>query len=144
MEATGETGAGELNPVFPAYVNDRSQVIIRDRESFDNYAKTLRGSELEVIIRKRKSQRSSQQNRYYFGVVVTLIGDYCGYDADDMHEALAMKFLRIEDCPITGSPRRKRTPKTNTKEFADYVDQCIRFGAELGVVIPEPGMVEIG
>ena len=133
-----------MNPVFPARVNERGQVIIRDRESFDNYAKTLQGSELEVIIRKRKSQRSSQQNRYYFGCVVKLIGEYCGYDTDDMHEALAMKFLRIEDCPITGVPRRKRTPKTNTAEFAAYVDQCIRFGAELGVVIPEPGQVDLG
>ena len=133
-----------MNPVFPARVNERGQVIIRDRASFDNYAKTLQGSELEVIIRKRKSQRSSQQNRYYFGCVVKLIGEYCGYDTDDMHEALAMKFLRIEDCPITGAPRRKRTPKTNTAEFANYVDQCIRFGAELGVVIPEPQQVEFG
>ena len=133
-----------MNPVFAARLDDHGKVIIRDRLSFDNYAKTLQGSELEVIIRKRKSQRSSQQNRYYFGVVIKLIGEYCGYDTDDMHEALAMKFLRIEDCPITGAPRRKRTPKTNTAEFAAYVDQCIRFGAELGVVIPEPGMVEIG
>ena len=133
-----------MNPVFLARLDGHGKVIIRDRQSFDNYAKTLQGHELEVIIRKRKSQRSIQQNRFYFGCVVKLIGEYCGYDTDDMHEALAMKFLRIDDCPITGVPRRKRTPKTNTAEFAAYVDQCIRFGAELGVVIPEPGQVDLG
>ena len=54
-----------------------------------------------------------------------------------MHETLAMRFLRIEDCPITGAPRRKHTPKTDTKEFSEYVDHCIRLAAELGVVIPD-------
>lgn len=97
------------------------------------------GQTVEVSVKPYKATRSSQANRYYFGVVVKLLAEHCGYDADDMHEALAFKFLRIEDDPITGTPRRKRTPKTDTKEFADYIDACVRLAAEYGVVIPEPG-----
>lgn len=102
----------------------------------------LAGERVEVVVRKRRSQRSNQANAYYWGVVIALIADHCGYEPAEMHEALAMKFLRTEDCPITGAPRRRRTPKLNTKEFTDYVDACIRFAAELGVVVPEAGQVE--
>lgn len=111
------------------------------RAVLDRHLKTLVGKPVEITIRQKRNQRSLQANRYYFGVVVPLIADYCGYDKGDMHEALAMKFLRIEDDPITGSPRRKHTPETDTKEFAEYVDACIRFAAELGIDIPAPGEV---
>jgi len=110
-----------------------------------DYAKHVRshhGRFVEVILRKRRSKRTSKANRYYFGVVVKYLAEYCGYDAQAMHETLAMRFLRIEDCPITGAPRRKRTPETDTTEFAEYVNHCIQLAAELGVVIPEPHQVE--
>lgn len=88
-------------------------------------------------VAKDKPSRSSQANRYYFGVVIKMLSDETGYEPDEMHECLAMRFLRIEDDPITGAPRRKRTPKCDTSEFAAYVDQCVRFAATLGVVIPD-------
>ncbi len=97
------------------------------------------GRLVDVVIGPHVKTRTDRQSRYYFGVVVPLLADFCGYEKDEMHETLAMRFLRIEDCPVTGAPRRKRTPKTNTKEFADYVDACIRLAAEHGVYIPDPG-----
>lgn len=102
---------------------------------------TLAGKAVEVTIRAEARKRTDRQSRYYFGVVVPLLAEFCGYDKQEMHELLAMRFLRIEDDPVTGSPRRKRTPQTNTKEFAEYVDTCIRLAAELGVYVPEPGEV---
>jgi hypothetical protein len=106
------------------------------------HRRALAGTDVDVIIRRHREQRTDRANRYYFGVVVPLIGEHCGYDKQEMHELLAMRFLRVEDDPITGSPRRRHTPKTDTKEFAEYVDQCIRFAAELGVYIPAPGEVD--
>jgi hypothetical protein len=97
------------------------------------------GEVVEIAIKKVRATRSSQANRYYFGVVVKLFAEHCGYDPEDMHEALAMRFLRIEDCPITGAPRRTRTPKCDSHDFAVYVDACIRLALEYGVVIPQPG-----
>jgi hypothetical protein len=72
---------------------------------------------------------------------VPLIAEHCGYDKQEMHELLAMRFLRMADDPVTGSPRRRHTPETDTKDFSDYVDACIRLAAELGVYIPEAGEV---
>lgn len=99
----------------------------------------LKGVQIEMTIRRARNKRSDRASRYYFGVVVSLLGEHCGYDRQEMHEALAMRFLRIADCPITGAPRRKHTPDTDSKEFSEYVDSCIRLASELGVYIPQPG-----
>ena len=130
-----------MDLLLSAYVDDHAVLAFERPERLSVQLQRFIGQAVEVVVRKPKSQRSSQANRYYFGVVVKLLAEFCGYEPDEMHEALAFRFLRIEDDPITGSPRRQRTPKTNTKEFADYVDQCIRFAAELGVYIPQPGEV---
>lgn len=113
-------------------------LVLDQAKDYAATVRSLRGKHVELTIRKRRTKRSSQANRYYFGVVVKLLAEHCGYDVQEMHEALAFRFLRIEDCPITGAPRRKRTPETDTGEFAEYVDHCIRLAAELGVVIPQP------
>jgi hypothetical protein len=129
-------------PVFTGCVTEAGVLKLDQRARFLAYAESFAGQRVEVTIRRRKEQRTSRQNRYLFGVVYPVIAEFTGYDVDELHEALAMRFLRIEDCPITGAPRRKRTPKTNTAEFAAYVDQVIRFGVGLGLYIPAPGEAE--
>jgi hypothetical protein len=111
---------------------------------FYTHLERLKNKQVEVIVRLPRSQRSERSNRFYWGAVVPLLAEHLGYEKQDMHEVLAMRFLRIEDCPVTGAPRRKRTPDCDTAEFAAYVDSCIRLAAELGVVIPLPGEVEVG
>lgn len=113
-----------------------------DFHGYSNHLASLEGRAVYVAVSRLQTPRSMKANRYYWGVVVKTLADFCGYDPDDMHEALAMKFLRIDDCPITGVPRRKHTPDTDTAEFARYVDDCIRLAAELGVVIPDPQHAE--
>jgi hypothetical protein len=128
-------------PVFPGRVLPGG-LLVHDRpKDYAQYVRSLKGCFVETVVRKRRLTRTNPQNRYYFGVVVKLIADHCGYERDEMHELLAMKFLRMEDDPITGAPRRKRTPKTDTQEFMEYVEACVRFGAELGVYVPDPNEV---
>lgn len=131
-----------MTRVHYAQVDDDGRLRLDLPEVFKQDIRRFAGKPVEVTVKEKRNRRSDRANRYYFGVVVKLMAEHCGYEVDEMHEALAFRFLRLEDDPITGSPRRQRTPKTNTKEFADYVESCIRFGAELGVVIPGPNEVE--
>ncbi len=101
----------------------------------------LASCDVDVTIVKHRESMSGQSKRFYFGVVVPLIAEFCGYEKDEMHEALAWKFLRIEDDDLTGTPRRKHLPALDSPEGAEYLDRCIRFGAGLGVYIPAPGEV---
>lgn len=125
---------------FQATVSDegRLQFTREERSALDKTLKTLAGTTVSIIVKRFRPQRSAKASAYYWAVVVPLIAEHCGYEKDEMHEALAMRFLRIEDCPITGVPRRKRTPDTDSKEFSEYLDSCIRLAGEMGVYIPEP------
>lgn len=130
-------------PVFHGVVTKAGRLELLDVERVRRrvYLLGMAGKDVEIVIKVHRERRSTRQNRYYFGVVVPMLADHCGYEKAEMHELLAMKFLRIEDDPITGSPRRKHTPETETVEFAAYVDACIRLAAELDLVIPEPNEV---
>ena len=111
---------------------------MRDRLEFLEHVRTLDG-DVEIELRKPKVYRSSRANRYYFGVIVRMNAAEGAVAPIEMHESMAMHFLRIEDCPILGTPRRKRTPKTDSKEFSDYMEQCMALGAEMwGIEYPEP------
>lgn len=116
-------------------------LVLDKPKDYAQHVRAHRGRFVELTLGKRKTTRSSKANRYYFGVVVKLLAEHCGYDRQEMHETLAMRFLRIEDCPVTGAPRRKRTPKTDSTEFSEYVNHCIQLAAELGVVIPDANEV---
>ena len=93
----------------------RLQFTAEERRALDKSLKTLTGETVSITVKRYRPSRSSRQNRYYFGVVVPILAEHCGYDVQEMHETLAMRFLRVEDCPITGVPRRKRTPDTDSQ-----------------------------
>ncbi len=129
-------------PIWFGRVLPGGLLVLDQPKDYAKHVRALAGKHIEVLTRQRRTKRSDQANRYYFGVVVKLIAEHCGYETDEMHELLAMKFLRIEDDPITGAPRRKRTPKTDSIEFSAYVDRCKRFALiELGVIIPDANEV---
>ena len=112
------------------------------------YARSLKNRQVEIVIRAKRVGRSAQANRFYWGVLIAEIAAAAGYrraDAYQLHDALAHKFLPLQPCPITGSPRRQRTPETDTAEFSAYCDQVIQWAAETwGLVIPDPSTVEPG
>lgn len=130
-------------PILRAFVDAHGSLKLSEpqRGLLERHLATLKDKPVDVVIRRHREQRTDPQNRYYFGVVVPLIAEHCGYTHSEMHELLAMKFLRLDDDPVTGSPRRKHTPDTDTAEFAAYLDSCIQFGAELDVYIPSPSEV---
>jgi hypothetical protein len=127
-----------MTPIFQGTVNPEGQLQLKEPYAFKGHLRSLAGKPIEVVVRVKRNRRSLEANAFYWGVVVPLLGEEFGYDKQDMHDVLAMHFLRIENCPVTGAPRRKHTPDCDTKEFSEYVDACIRLGAEHGVIFPAP------
>lgn len=108
-----------------------------------------------VTIEPDTHNRSSQQNRYYFGVIIKLLSDATGYEGSDVHELLCGEYWgwkekRVPRSPnfpsgVCVTPRRSTTHdedgkhKTLSKmEFAEFVEFCQRFGASKGIMIPDP------
>ena len=126
-----------LTPIFKATCQS-GKLVFDDREALSRYILNLKDGPVEVIIRRARAQRSLSQNSYYWGVVIPLLAEYCGYDEpDEMHDALKQRFL---SAPIEhGLTRIRSTSHLTTTEFTDYIEKCRKLAAELGVYIPDPG-----
>jgi hypothetical protein len=105
-------------------------------QQFDN------GDELDVVLQPHRRTRTNPQNRYYWGVVVKLLAEHCGYEPDEMHEALKARFLGAND-PQFGLLKIGSTRKLTTVEFGVFLEQCQQLGAEMGVYIPNPNDVDL-
>jgi hypothetical protein len=99
-------------------------------------------------VEEDKGKRSTQANKYYWGVVVELIHmgmKDAGHEVtrEATHELLKYRFLR-EDVPLGNDGEFvttiKSTCELNREEFAQYIEHCQRFAAEyLNVTIPNAG-----
>lgn len=124
------------------------QLHIKRKAEFERTIRQMEGSEVELVLRKHRKGRSLSQNSYYWGVVVALLAEHCGYDPEEMHESLKFRFLRTHEDPVetlhgrTMLPTVQSTTTLNTAEFSEYIEQARRLAAEMGVVIPSPGEIE--
>ena len=93
-----------------------------------------------ITVSKQKRQRSIQANRYYWGVVLKIIGDELGYFPEDTHKIFATMFLKevfkVGDQSIESY---KSTTKLSTVQFEEYLSNIRMFASsELGILIPLP------
>ena len=118
---------------FQAIAQD-GKLVFKNRPKFDAYVSRLTGI-WDVIIKRPEKIRSDPQNRYYWGIIVKMLGAELGYEKNEIHEALKWKFLQIPG----KLPTVKSTTKLSTVEFNDYIDEIVRWAAiDLGVVLPDP------
>jgi hypothetical protein len=123
-------GVGMRPPVFRGMVKD-GKIILDNQAGFSSYRAKFEGQRIEVILRARNVSRSDQQNKYYHGVVVSMIADHLGYEKEEMHELLKKQF-KVES-----------TARLKTAEFKEYVDDIVRWAAsDLGIPIPDPHEID--
>ena len=137
-------------PIFEGDIVDKKlKLFDHEKQAIKRWIATFKdGTKLDIIIRKHKSKRSNEQNRYYFGVVLPILADYFGHDnVEDLHEELKLKFNPIESKLNPGTKTGGTTTKLSTEEFysgeTSYVERICRWGAtEFGVYIPPPEKAE--
>lgn len=96
---------------------------------------------ITLTIEKYYKQRTSQQNRYLFGVAYKLISDHTGYTPDEVHDLLAKKFIGKKTIKIGSETveTHETSTKLSTTDFMAYIASVQRFAAEeLDVYIPDP------
>ena len=99
---------------------------------------------LEVAVAPYKQNRSNEQNRYYWGVVVRELADHTGYAEEEMHEILKALFLnREKTIPLKNGNKTifiaESTTRLKTNEMEDYLRNIREWAsAELGCYLPEP------
>ncbi len=116
-------------------------------------AEKFRGKDIEIVVRRKRKQRSSEQNRYYWGVVIPYILEAFAEIGNDLqqgnpeHAQIVHSFLKGQFLPPrlvcdADGVELKMEPSTTAlskMEFVEYLDRVIQFAAErLQIVIPEP------
>lgn len=125
----------------------------RDRERWIDYLQA-QPLPIEVTCSPWKNSRTSQQNRYLFGVCYPLIAEAMGYTVEDIHEYCLGRHFGWVDKKAPKTPRnpegfesvpyRTTTKDENGKrklltkaEFSRFVDTVDRVAAQAGVFITE-------
>lgn len=99
---------------------------------------------ISVTLKIWKPRKTSQQVRYWRGVVIPTFCEWVGEpDADDMHDTLMHK-LWPEGCTVKddgfGGKRLKRASLADMTidEVAKLIDRAVAFGAQQGIAVPPP------
>lgn len=134
--------------VFPARINEHGIGCIdpEHKERYRATLKTLAGKRAEFVIRKPKSKRSLDQNKWHWGVAVPLIAESLGYDRHEhemVHYALVAKCFGVRQDAKLGDVPNARSSKLTVQQFAELMEWEVRFAAqELGIVVPLPSEAE--
>lgn len=128
----------DLAPIWRGNIEE-GKLKLTQPELFRKYLQSLRG-EVELIVRKWKKRRTSNQNNYYWGVIIPILCDSIGYDSEEMHEALKWKFLKNREKKNLVTV--KSTAGLSTVEFKNYIEEIVRWSAQEGIIIPDPNQVD--
>ena len=121
-----------LNKIFRGKV-EGGRIRLLNKGAFRSYLALFEGKPIELIIREKRYVRSDEQNKYYWGVIISILGDNFGYEKDEMHEILKKKF------------GIKSTSDLKSPEFKEYINKIIVWAAsDLGIALPDPDSVDDG
>ena len=125
------------------------KIIIRNKKDFRQACQSIYryfkkyveiGKPVKVEVKRALSQRSTSQNRYYWGVIVKMIAEYTGHEPDEVHSFLKLKHLRRGDGVIEWT---RSTTELDTAEFEAYCEKCRLWALnELNINIPLPNEYE--
>lgn len=122
-------------------VIEAGKLKVQDRTSFERAISRFQDGLVSVDVRIEKPKRSHQQNRYWHGVVIPLFAEHCGYEFEEMKDALALKLIPKEVVDMDSGEVRivpGRTSELNVKAFNELIERAQRLGAEMGIYVPDP------
>jgi hypothetical protein len=100
--------------------------------------------EVEVTVKRWSPARSGNQNRYYWGVVIPIIEEATGYDGEELHEALKVKFIQPWASKAGDLTIYPSTARLDTAGFSEFIEKVRRWAASfLNIHIPGPNEAPI-
>jgi len=136
-----------VTPIFNGTI-EKGQFVPVNKQDFIVHCCKLEGKPVEAIIRRRYSQKSNKQNKYYRGVVVKLIAESMGYrdtstELETVHGILLDKFFRETDDKGNIYIRSTRLNKWKTVEWEAKMSEIRQWASEfLNTFIPLPNEAE--
>jgi hypothetical protein len=130
-------------PIFTGQIS-KGKLVLDNPSKYLVLLSSLEGKRIELVLRKKKSQRSLRVNAYYWGVIVEILSNHLGYDKDETHFNLKAKFAGIKDEEQPGFLRIQSTASMDAARFTRYCEDIKRWAAEfLGVYVPDANECEL-
>ena len=122
--------------------------LTRNRNLIKDAIETFEGKQIVIKIEKFKKKRSTQQNRFYYGVVIPIVQN-CLKEAghimtsESTHDLIKLKFLKetlfVNETTGEVIERIKSTTELSTSQFMDLLAEINNFTFEyFGVNLPSP------
>lgn len=128
---------------FAGQVSTQGKLTLHERGAFDAACRDLAGQRVVLTLERWTRRRSSQQNRWYWGVIVVLCGRVLSrtrdvpLSKDQVHYVLASAFLGCDVTPL--GPVPSETKKLTTAQFSTYCETIRAHAAsEWALNIPGP------
>lgn len=123
---------------------DAGKLVLDDPVRWTGALARLAGQRVFLTVERERIQRTTQQNRWYWGMVVPLVADFLSQGRelplsnDQAHYVLKSAFLGVDETPL--GPVPKSTRKLSVEEFSTYCEKIVSHAAaEWGLNIPAPG-----
>jgi hypothetical protein len=122
--------------------------LTRNRNLIKDAIATFEGKQIVIKIEKAKKKRSTQQNRFYYGIIIPIIQN-CLKEAghimtnESTHDLIKLKFLKealfVNEETGEVIERIKSTTELSTSQFMDLLAEINNFTFEyFGVTLPSP------
>lgn len=128
-------------------IDDKGVFTLHNRPRFLQWCLQNIGKEIRIRFTRRYKQRSSPQNRYYWGVVIKEITirlrelGYQWIEDEEVHTMMKLKFNHEDVVSEQGELLElpKSTTSMTTVEFMEYMDRIRQWAAGfLDINIPAP------
>lgn len=120
------------------------KVELDDKLGWNALLARLDGKRVRVSVGSVDQRRSSQQNRWYFGVIVPIAAEVLSQgravplSKEQAHYVLASAFLGCEETPL--GPVPMKTSLLSTAQFATYCERIVaHMASEWRMHVPMPG-----
>ena len=126
----------------------KNGTLTRNTNLIKDAIQTFEGKQIVIKIEKAKKKRSTQQNRFYYGVIIPIVQN-CLKDAghimtnESTHDLIKLKFLKealfVNEQTGEVIERIKSTTELSTSQFMDLLAEINNFTFEyFGVSLPSP------
>lgn len=127
--------------VITTISNGKPKLSEYQRDKLNKVFKANEGREIQIEVGRHAKSRSSQQNKFYWGVVLKLTAEHTGYTEQELNEVFKDMFLPKKFVKLAGVEveTRKSTTQLTTLEFESFLERVRHFASEqLQITIPLP------
>lgn len=135
-------------PIFRGRVSDSAQLepATDEREYRRAYLQTLKGQNVEIVIRKERTKRSLDQNAYLHSVPFPLLAEELGYESiEELKLALMGECFGYHIDKVSGRelPIKPHTSNMSVDECSHFIEWLVTWAqTKFNIRVPLPNEAE--